>query len=86
MAHGTLLYRQATVESMIAEEESTEQKSLLKEAKEPGTEQIGLPLHHCRQGSVKTLYRTVFQKTLRYSKGFYDKPYNPPDLVLNLSD
>jgi hypothetical protein len=81
VAHGTLRYRQAATASLIADEESTEQKSLLKEAKELGNEQIGFSLYYCKQALVATLYRTIIQKTLRYSRGFYDTPYNPPDII-----
>ena len=80
MAQSTLQYRQAATEHLIAEEESTEQKSLLKETNELSNEQIGFSLYSDKQAIVKTLYLTNRLRTLNYSKGFYDTPYNPPDV------
>ena len=79
MVHGVLLYRQAATASMITEEESPEQQPLLKAAKELSNEQIGFPLNFFGQNDARTLYKAAFCKTLRFSKGFYVKPYNPPD-------
>ena len=79
MAHGALLYRQAATVNLIAEEESTEQKSLLKETTELSNEQIGFSVYSDKQALVETLIRTNLLRSLKYSKGFYDTPYNPPD-------
>lgn len=79
MAHGVLVYRLAVAATLIAEEEGTDQKPAEKEAKEINGEQTALAGNWPGQGRQTVAFKALLGKTLCFSKGFYDKPYNPPD-------
>jgi hypothetical protein len=79
MAHGVLLYNQATTEALIAEEETTDHKPLLKAAKEMNSEQIGFDLTGISQASSTAELKAMLHKTFHFPTGFCDTPYNPPD-------
>jgi hypothetical protein len=80
VAHGTLVYQLTTTEFLMAEEETSEDKPLLKESKEGSEETIGFSLYQYRQAGAKKMCTSGVIKVLHYSKGFYNKPYNPPDV------
>jgi hypothetical protein len=79
VAHGVLMYRMAAAETIFAEEDTTDQKPTVKETKDVNSEQAGFATGQGRQALQKVAYRVMLHKTMCFSKGFYDTPYNPPD-------
>lgn len=79
MAHGTLVYQVSTTEAIMAEEEPSDDKPLLKEAKEFSKESVGYFQLLYRQASLRLFSKVVLHNRFHCSKGFYNKPYNPPD-------
>lgn len=81
VAHGILVYKYSATEVFIADEETSDEKPSVKEAKEVCKEAISFPPHLYRQQGIESLYKSVREKSFGYSKGFYITPYNPPDAI-----
>ncbi|RYZ62274.1 MAG: hypothetical protein EOO14_02790 [Chitinophagaceae bacterium] len=78
VAHGVLVYQVNAAVQMIAEEETHDHQSSGKEAKDL-KEKISFPPEFYKYAFVKKLHVAALNKAAACSKGFYDKPYNPPD-------
>jgi hypothetical protein len=81
VAHGVLVYQQSVTEFAMIEEEPSEDTPLLKETKEIHKETVGFSLYLYREAITDESYKTVLNKVFPCLKGFYNKPYNPPDFV-----
>lgn len=81
VAHGVLVYQLSSVESVIAEEESSGEKPFIKEGKDLGKDKIAFSFDSYKYALVKTMSKSALEKTFSCSKGFYDKPYNPPEAI-----
>lgn len=78
VVHGVIVYQLADQETRMTEDTS-EEKPSIKEGKEISDDKIsswiaGLPITINRE-----LNKPVLIKALVPSKGFYNKPYNPPE-------
>lgn len=81
VAHGILVYQVSAAVTLIAEEETHDHHSQGKEAKDLSKEKISFPPDFYKYAFVKKLQIAALNKTFACSKGFYDKPYNPPDVI-----
>jgi hypothetical protein len=81
VAHGILVYQVNTTVTLIAEEETHDHHSSGKEIKDLSKERITLPPDFYKYAFIKKLHISALNKSLMCSKGFYDKPYNPPDTI-----
>lgn len=81
VAHGVLVYQVNVAVSLIAEEETHDQHSSGKEVKDLSKEKLSLPPDFYRYAFIKKLHIAALDKSFLISKGFYDKPYNPPKAV-----
>ncbi|NTS40888.1 hypothetical protein HRG84_08210 [Flavisolibacter sp. BT320] len=79
VAHGVLVYQVNARVQLIAEEETHDHHSSGKEAKELSKEKIAFPPEFYKYAFVKKLHVTALDKAAACSRGFYEKPYNPPD-------
>jgi hypothetical protein len=81
VAHGILVYQLNATQFIIAEEETSDDKPVSKEAKELGKEKITFSLNFYKYALIKKVHRFVSTNFFTCSKGFYDKPYNPPEVI-----
>ena len=78
VAHGILVYHLNAVETLIAEEESSDNKTVGKEGKDDSKEHIPLSFDFYKNLHLLKLNQSALDNYFTYSKGFYNKPYNPP--------
>ncbi|MDQ3276918.1 MAG: hypothetical protein M3Q06_01245 [Bacteroidota bacterium] len=81
VAHGILIYQVNASVAMIAEEETHDHSKSGKEAKDTAKEKLSFSLDINNCAFAEKLNITALDKTFTCSKGFYDKPYNPPDVI-----
>lgn len=81
VVHEMLVYQMATTELTIVEEESPDNKTGGKEAKDMSKEWLGyrFELYHCAASRNPSHFGT--HPSYACCKGFYNKPYNPPDVI-----
>jgi hypothetical protein len=80
VAHVVLAYHFNAVQSLVDEKESSDDKSGGKDVKDYKNEKI-VSFNNLYPLSIKGVYKSALNKFLRCSKGFYDKPYNPPNIL-----
>ena len=81
VAHGILVYQVNVPVTLIAEEETHDHHSSGKEAKELAKDKVSFPPEFYRYAFIKKLHLSALNKSFTCSKGFYDKPYNPPEAI-----
>ena len=81
VAHGILVYQVNATITLVAEEETHDHNSQGKDAKDLSKEKVSFPPDFYKYAFVKKLHISALNKTLACSKGFYDKPYNPPEAI-----
>lgn len=79
IAHGYLAYEYNAVQSLIPEEESHEENPPGKAVKELGKEKINFlqSISGSDQKNAGLVFH--FKHIIRFSAGFTDTPFNPPD-------
>ena|SRR5688572_12346661 len=79
VAHPILAYQFSAVQNIIPEEEKHEDKPTAKDAKDFGKDKITFTSDLYKYALTSELLAAVFNGPIKFSKGFFDKPYNPPD-------
>lgn len=79
VSHGVMVYKLSATAFIIAEEESSDEKPLAKESKEMGKDTIAHSLPSYRRFATGMSYKTGMSETFHCSKGFSNRPFNPPD-------
>ena len=79
VAHPILAYQYSAIQTLIAEEENHEEKPGGKEAKDFSKDKLSFTSYLYRHALTSKLLSSIFNSPIKYSKGFFDKPYNPPD-------
>ena len=80
IAHVVLAYHFNAVQSLVDEKESSDDKSGGKDVKDYKNEKI-VSFSNLYTLFMKDVSKSALHKFLRCSKGFYDKPYNPPNII-----
>jgi hypothetical protein len=80
MAHGVLAYSFNAVQTLIAEEEAPDDKPISKDTKDLGKEKITWLSYPDKYTFTSQLLQPGSAEPLLYSCGFFDTPYNPPEL------
>jgi hypothetical protein len=79
VAHGVLLYHFNSTTIVIANEESSDKDPVVKEGKDLTQENTTFFFDYYRYPEVMNPQLSGVIKRFIFSKGFYDKPYNPPE-------
>lgn len=79
VVHSIMVYQCADQEARMTEEDTSEEKPSGKEGKEISCDKISSPIAGYHSTINRELQKAVLNKTLVPSKGFYTKPYNPPE-------
>ncbi len=80
VAHGIMVYQLNATESIITEEETSASKTMCAD-KDFSKEHIPSPFGFYRYAYVATLHLSATDNFFICPKGFYNKPYNPPETV-----
>ena len=81
IVQGVLAYETNLVQTLVAEEETHDDKPADKGSKSVSKEKyLSLHVLHAHLTSDK-LHNSTFLTDLRYSKGFAQKPYMPPEAI-----
>lgn len=78
VAHGMLIYQFTAVETLVTAEENTDTKTVAKAENDDSKEPFSLFFGSNKQALLQAAHPSFLNKTVACSKGFYDKPYNPP--------
>ena len=84
VAHGYLAYQYNAPQTLIAEEESPDEKPASKETKDLGQDKILFTDNHDRSLTINFASSTETAEWYSYSRGFWDAPYNPPEGFVDL--
>ena len=81
VAHGILAYQYNVTQSLVAEEEGKDDKPAGKDAKDYGKEKITFSSSLYNLFISNKLHQSLLNSLIKCSKGFFDKPYNPPEVI-----
>ena len=81
VAHGILIYQVNATATIIAEEETHDHHKSGKDAKDASKERPSFPPDINNYSFAKKLNTAALHKSFSYPKGYYDKPYTPPDVI-----
>lgn len=84
VAHGYLAYQFNAPQTLIAEEESHDEKPAAKETKELGQDKFLFGENHDKNLTINITSSTEATVWYSYSRGFWDAPYNPPEGLVDL--
>lgn len=81
VAQSVLVYHSSTIESAITEDGKADDQPITKEIKDVGKEVITLSIGFYKHPLVKNSPVFILSNDPACSDGFYDKPYNPPEVI-----
>jgi len=81
VAHGILVFQVNASVAMIAEEETHDHSKSGKEVKDLSKDKPSFAPLINHYAFAEKLNIAALNKTFACPKGFYDKPYNPPDVI-----